>query len=296
MYCVFEQERPANRDEFGNLTLDCWITGEFKTLGEANEYVRAWLSEYHEAMEDDLKIDEPYYFNGENYMVIHYKNPYADKPAILASVLSELDARRDRALKAEEIAKILQDISAFINSADDDLTAYPTFDEGFDCKFKGTLQINGVENLKVEVPRIIGLFAVHGYKVRKYEDLPQSAKRTYSMVKRDDDKATDFKIIFQLVAGGQACRYVQIGTKIREEAVYELRCDDPIVESEPDDFTGEAVESDLPSGEQREPKSGEQAGSVSGDIADSANLSEGLQPDSRVPEVDTEGQVECPEE
>ena len=224
---------------------------------------------------------------------------YEDMPKILGSVLVDLDNKKEKALAAEGVAKIIERITEFINEGDADLVAYAAIYDDW-RGYRGKIQINGIENMKTQIPPIIAEFAKAGYRVKKWDDSPQSAMRTYYLCRRDNEKIQDIYIAAYLANNTSQCKYVQVGTKTKTEAVYELRCNDALDSPEPQPEPGEAVESDNNGGKQREPEGGEQSGTECGDSTDSANLSEGLQPESEAEgtedQVDAEGSLECGEE
>jgi len=215
-------------------------------------------------------------------------------PKLISKILDELDQKREKVYRAMRIAKILESITV-----SEELSAYPKIYDSW-LGYHGRIQINGFTNLKAQFPPIMAQFAKAGYKVKKFDDNAQQGTRTYYLCLREDENVQDIYVQACLDSFKAQCRYVQVGTRVKEEPVYELRCDDPIVESDPDPFTGDAVESDMPSGEQRESEGVSQDGEVSGDSTDSANLPEGLQqdlsPERAESAVDDGGQVGCGEE
>ena len=294
MYEIFECEKPACIEGFPNLTKECWDSNKFKTLEEAQEYVRAWLGQYADAHDVELVVDEPFYFGGENdYVVIHYVE---DMPKILQKELDDIDTKRERLLKAEGIARILETVAAAVGQ-----DAYPEIYYNW-TGYRGKLQVNGIKNMKTEIPPIIAEFAKFGYRVKKWEDSAQSNLRTYYLCLREDESVQDIYISAHLDQQQAQCRYVKVGSHTTEVIDYELRCKDAAIdtpEPQPQPESGEIVESNNDGGEQREPESSEPSGTECGDSSDSANLSEGLQsdcsPEGAAEEVDAEGSVE-PEE
>ncbi len=296
MYAVFENNKPCNAEGFPEHDLGGkgWDTNEFATLEEARDYVNLWSGDNPVP---ELEVDQEFDMSGYGDMiVIRCLDPYAKYPKLMRKELKDIDQKKVQLLAAERIAIILEEVTEAINAVEgSDLVAYPEFYYSWNG-FRGKLQINGIENMKEQIPPIITLLAKHGYKVENYKDDAQNALRTYFLQLRDNEDVQDIHIASYLAQKAPKCRYVQVGTRVKTEAVYELRCDDPINKSEPDDGSGEPMDSDNESGEQPEPESVPQDGTECGDSTDSANLSEGLQPDSGLPTVDDEGPVERGEE
>lgn len=284
MYEVYECEKPACIEGFPDLTKECWANNKFKTIEEAREYVGIWLGQYEVLLDHDLEIDEPCYYGvGGDYVVIHQTE---DIPKLLQPILKDLDVKRVSALKVTRIAKILEAVAKTIPK---ELAAYPEIYYHWHG-YRGKLQVNGIENMKTQIPPIITEFAKFGYKVLKYDDSAQSALRTYYLCLRDAEDVQDIYISAYLAQNNAQCHYVQVGTRTKEEPIYELRCDDPVApKPESDDGSGEPLESGMSSGKQRESEGVPQDGTKRGDSADPPDLCEGLQPDCRLPEVDTEG-------
>ena len=258
MYEVYECEKPACTEGFPDLTMEDWANNRFETLEEANNYVRDWLGNYKEGLDHELEVDEPYYYGGStDYVVIHYVE---DVPKLLRKEIEKLEEKKEKLLKAERIARILESITI-----PKELSGYPELYDAWHG-YRGRLQINGFTNLKTQFPPIIAEFAKAGYKVKKFTDNPQSALRTYYLCLREDENVEDIYISAYLAVNTSQCHYVQIGTRVKEEPVYELRCDD--ADDLPKSSPGKPMESDLSSGEQREPESSEQGGTECGDSTD----------------------------